>query len=121
MDTGTGAGVGNLFVVFLLQSNVLSLRRQFSLHVLCILAMTAITAINVPLSQIQLMPILMFITNGAIALIGRLIVGDDQTQIAETLILTEGPVKNHATATLSKLEVRDRTQAVLKVRTLRLV
>jgi signal transduction histidine kinase len=82
MDTHTGAGVGNLFVVFLLQSGVLPLRRQFAVHAICILAMTAITAINVPLGQMLLMPILVFITNGAIALIGRLIVRDEQTQIA---------------------------------------
>jgi DNA-binding NarL/FixJ family response regulator len=47
--------------------------------------------------------------------------GYNNREIAETLIVTEGTVKNHVTAILGKLEVRDRTQAVLKAKTLRLV
>jgi DNA-binding NarL/FixJ family response regulator len=47
--------------------------------------------------------------------------GYSNREIAETLFVTEGTVKNHVTAILGKLEVRDRTQAVLKAKTLRLV
>ncbi len=44
--------------------------------------------------------------------------GSSNRQIAETLFLAEGTVKNHISNILSKLEVRDRTQAALKAREL---
>jgi DNA-binding NarL/FixJ family response regulator len=44
--------------------------------------------------------------------------GASNRQVAERLYLTEGPVKNHMSSILSKLGVRDRTQAVLKAKEL---
>lgn len=42
--------------------------------------------------------------------------GASNRQIAENLYLTEGTVKNHMSSILSKLGVRDRTQAALKAK-----
>jgi DNA-binding NarL/FixJ family response regulator len=47
--------------------------------------------------------------------------GRSNREIAESLVITEGTVKNHVTSILGKLGVRDRTQAVLKAQELRLV
>jgi DNA-binding NarL/FixJ family response regulator len=47
--------------------------------------------------------------------------GQNNREIAETLVITEGTVKNHITNILGKLEVRDRTQAILKAQSLHLV
>ena len=44
--------------------------------------------------------------------------GASNRQVAESLYLTEGTVKNHMSSILSKLGVRDRTQAALKAREL---
>ncbi len=50
-----------------------------------------------------------------LALIGR---GLSNKEIADRLFLAEGTVKNHVTAILQKIDVRDRTQAALKARQL---
>ena|SRR5262245_406521 len=44
--------------------------------------------------------------------------GSSNREIADALFITEGTVKNHITNILSKLDVRDRTQAALKAREL---
>lgn len=42
--------------------------------------------------------------------------GKSNREIAETLVIAEGTVKNHLTSILAKLEARDRMQAVVKAR-----
>lgn len=53
-----------------------------------------------------------------LALLGT---GGSNKEIADRLNLAEGTVKNHVTNILSKLDVRDRTQAALRARQLGLV
>ena len=47
--------------------------------------------------------------------------GLSNQEIAQQLVITEGTVKNHVSSLLAKLEVRDRTQAVLKAQKLNLL
>ena len=47
--------------------------------------------------------------------------GMSNKEIADTLVIAEGTVKNHLTSILSKLEARDRMQAVIKAREVRLI
>jgi DNA-binding NarL/FixJ family response regulator len=47
--------------------------------------------------------------------------GLSNREIAERLVITEGTVKNHVSNLITKLEVRDRTQAVLKAQELGLL
>jgi DNA-binding NarL/FixJ family response regulator len=47
--------------------------------------------------------------------------GLSNREIAEELVITEGTVKNHVSNLFAKLEVRDRTQAVLKAQELGLI
>ena len=47
--------------------------------------------------------------------------GASNKEIASLLFIAEGTVKNHITNILGKLEVRDRTQAALKAKELRLI
>lgn len=47
--------------------------------------------------------------------------GASNKEIADTLVIAEGTVKNHLTNILAKLEARDRMQAVLKARELGLI
>ncbi|MCL4868982.1 MAG: response regulator transcription factor [Anaerolineae bacterium] len=51
----------------------------------------------------------------------HLALGASNREIANTLYITEGTVKNHVTNILGKLGVRDRTQAALKARELGLL
>jgi DNA-binding NarL/FixJ family response regulator len=47
--------------------------------------------------------------------------GSSNREIAAALYLTEGTVKNHVTSVLTKLDVRDRTQAALRAHALGLL
>jgi DNA-binding NarL/FixJ family response regulator len=47
--------------------------------------------------------------------------GYSNKEIARSLTLAEGTVKNHVSEILAKLETRDRTRAVLKAITLRII
>jgi len=47
--------------------------------------------------------------------------GCSNREIAQQLVITEGTVKNHVSNLIAKLEVRDRTQAVLKAQELGLI
>jgi DNA-binding NarL/FixJ family response regulator len=47
--------------------------------------------------------------------------GFSNREIAQQLVITEGTVKNHVSNLIAKLEVRDRTQAVLKAQELGLI
>ncbi|MBN1487773.1 MAG: response regulator transcription factor [Anaerolineae bacterium] len=51
----------------------------------------------------------------------HIVAGATNKEIAAGLFITEGTVKNHVTRILSKLEVRDRTQAALKAKELGLM
>jgi len=56
-----------------------------------------------------------------IELLGLIASGMSNKEVAETLFITEGTVKNHVTHILGKLGVRDRTQAVLKAKEIGLI
>jgi len=56
-----------------------------------------------------------------IELLGLIASGLSNKEIAETLFITEGTVKNHITHILGKLGVRDRTQAALKAKELGII
>ena len=47
--------------------------------------------------------------------------GLSNREIADRLVITEGTVKNHVSNILGKLDARDRTQAILKAQSLRLI
>ncbi len=47
--------------------------------------------------------------------------GASNREIADTLVIAEGTVKNHLTSILAKLSAKDRMQAVLRARELRII
>lgn len=56
-----------------------------------------------------------------IEILGLIASGASNKEIAGRLFITEGTVKNHVTNILGKLDVRDRTQAALKAKDLKLI
>src|SRR3989440_3813217 len=54
-------------------------------------------------------------------ILSLLATGASNREIANTLFLAEGTIKNHVTNILGKLEVRDRTQAALKAKEIGLI
>jgi DNA-binding NarL/FixJ family response regulator len=61
------------------------------------------------------------LTEREVAVLRLLAEGGSNREIAAALFLAEGTVKNHVTAVLAKLGVRDRTQAALRARALELI
>ncbi len=87
---------------FLLPSITAKVMAEFSR--LSRMAPQSVSPLEEPLSQRE-MEILHLVATGA-----------SNRDIAETLVIAEGTVKNHLTNILSKLSVKDRMQAVLKAR-----
>ncbi len=61
------------------------------------------------------------LTDRELEVLQAMMEGLSNREIAARLVITEGTVKNHASNLFAKLEVRDRTQAVIKARELHLV
>ena len=61
------------------------------------------------------------LTERELEVLRGLAAGMSNREIADKLVITEGTVKNHVSNLLGKLDVRDRTQAVLKAQALRLI
>ena len=70
-----------------------------------------------PASQAQIQTL----TERELDVLRGLAAGLSNKEIADRLVITEGTVKNHVSNLLGKLEVRDRTQAVLKAQALKLI
>lgn len=102
VDTRTGAGVGNLFAVLLLQAGVLPVIPKLAIYFSQVGMMIVVSALLLPFDRVLLPSFLVFLTNGAITLIGHLIVRDEQTQQAleaANLKLTEYAKQIEALAT----------------------
>ena len=61
------------------------------------------------------------LSNRELEILRLLASGASNKEIAAALFIAEGTVKNHVTNILAKLEVRDRTQAALKAKEMRLL
>ena len=66
-------------------------------------------------------PLVVPLTDRELDVLRHVAAGRSNREIARSLYLTEGTVKNHVTAVLAKLGARDRTQAALRGRALGLV
>jgi DNA-binding NarL/FixJ family response regulator len=66
-------------------------------------------------------PLVEPLTSRELDILRLLTQGMNNKEIADELVITEGTVKNHVTNILGKLGVRDRTQAVLKAKEMRLL
>jgi DNA-binding NarL/FixJ family response regulator len=66
-------------------------------------------------------PLVEPLSNRELEILRLLAGGASNKEIAAALFITEGTVKNHVTNILAKLEVRDRTQAALKAKEMRLL
>lgn len=56
------------------------------------------------------------LSNRELEVLRHVATGASNKEIADTLVIAEGTVKNHLTSILAKLDARDRMQAVLKAR-----
>lgn len=66
-------------------------------------------------------PLLEPLSERELEILGLLAAGHSNREIATTLFITEGTVKNHVTNILGKLGVRDRTQAAIRAKELNLL
>jgi DNA-binding NarL/FixJ family response regulator len=66
-------------------------------------------------------PLVVPLSDRELDVLGLLAEGSSNREIAATLYLAEGTVKNHVTNVLAKLGARDRTQAALRARALGLI
>lgn len=66
-------------------------------------------------------PLVVPLSDRELEVLRHLATGHSNREIATTLYLAEGTVKNHVTNILSKLNARDRTQAALRARSLGLL
>lgn len=66
-------------------------------------------------------PLVVPLSDRELEVLRLLATGHSNREIATTLHLAEGTVKNHVTGVLSKLNARDRTQAALRARSLGLL
>jgi DNA-binding NarL/FixJ family response regulator len=66
-------------------------------------------------------PLVVPLTNRELDVLRHIAAGLTNREIAQALFVTEGTVKNHVTAVLTKLGARDRTHAALRAKALGLV